>query len=104
MGITYRSIKGVALTSDEVDENFRFLYEDIIGTDFILIKSQGAIGHTFKFTCDDNGMISLPGEDIGLTDAATEIIIRSKGAAGHRWSFTCDDNGMISLPGTDIGL
>jgi hypothetical protein len=104
MGITYRSIKGVALTSDEVDENFRFLYEDIIGSDFFLLKSTGATGHTFKFTVDDTGMISLPGEDMGLTNAPTEIIIRSSGVLGHRWSFACDDSGMISLPGTDIGL
>ena len=33
---------------------------------FVIFRSTGVLGHRFKFTCDDTGMLSQPGEDLGV--------------------------------------
>jgi hypothetical protein len=39
-------------------------------TDYVpkyqIMKSTGPVGHHWLFTCDDNGMISMSGEDLGF--------------------------------------
>ena len=34
--------------------------------DYIILRSTGPDAHRWKFTCDDTGMISMPGEDLGV--------------------------------------
>jgi len=33
---------------------------------YIIFRSTGPLGHRFKFTCDDTGMLSQSGEDLGV--------------------------------------
>lgn len=38
----------------------------IYDPDVIIMRSKGLEQHRFKFTCDDTGMLTLPGEDLGV--------------------------------------
>ncbi len=80
LGLIYRSVKGSALTSTEVDANFQ--------------KIQDAIGNDPNLA---NTLIAL----IGLI-AGDEFSITKKSPDGHYWKFTVDDTGQWQSE--DLGL
>jgi hypothetical protein len=52
-------------------------------------------GHSWRFTCDDTGMISNPGEDLGIVAGFdTEFILQD--FIGNSWRFFVDDTGELN--------
>jgi hypothetical protein len=37
-----------------------------VAHDYVILKSTGPDGHRWKFTVGDDGMLSQPGEDLGV--------------------------------------
>lgn len=105
MTITYRGVKDEALTFEEVDENFRDLYEDttlqrvlINGntSNLILVVSSAIVG---------NANVTL---SFAATNAWSNLISSSVSAAANNWANTKIANTSATVDGglkmTDIHL